>query len=197
MPKVHSPKSRPPAGAGVGDAMFSSYAAACGAFEGGSAEEGRAFEDGLQRVQEHLLSAQSEAAACLICLDSIKPSDPIWHCQEGCFEVVHLMCIQAWARQQLGAAELRAEQRLSQERFPAAAAAAKAAATWGCPKCRTEYAAAAIPNAHRCFCGKAIDPRYDPWLAPHSCGERCERESLRCGHPCVLLCHPGGYWGYR
>lgn len=27
----------------------------------------------------------------------------------------------------------------------------------------------------------------------HSCGERCERPAQGCGHPCVLLCHPGKY----
>lgn len=27
--------------------------------------------------------------------------------------------------------------------------------------------------------------------APHSCGNQCNRENAGCGHPCVLLCHPG------
>ncbi len=33
----------------------------------------------------------------------------------------------------------------------------------------------------------------DSLLMPpcHSCGERCERPAQGCGHPCMLLCHPG------
>lgn len=52
-------------------------------------------------------------------------------------------------------------------RFPGAAAEARSAAVWGCPKCRTEYPGSAIPSGYHCFCGKATDPPFDPWNAPH------------------------------
>ena len=60
------------------------------------------------------------------------------------------------------------------------------------PKCRTDYPMTACPNRYLCFCGKEKDPPAHPWLAPHTCGQTCERP-LRpeCGHRCLLLCHPG------
>ena len=62
---------------------------------------------------------------------SFAAADPTWHCAGGCYEVVHLHCIQGWARQQLAAAAARADARLDPGRFPSAAAEARAAATWG------------------------------------------------------------------
>ncbi|GAB4819935.1 hypothetical protein N2152v2_006981 [Parachlorella kessleri] len=183
--------------------IFDSYAAACGGSTGSDVgapsgcggplrsdtQDDSAFQEGIQRVEEQLLSMQGEAAACLICLEDIDASDPIWHCIGGCYEMVHLVCIQSWARQQLATAQAKAEQlRLHPDR---AAAEARSAACWGCPKCRREYSGSAIPSAYHCFCGKVQDPPFDPWNAPHSCGERCERASKGCGHPCMLLCHPG------
>ncbi len=38
----------------------------------------------------------------------------------------------------------------------------------------------------------ALDPVFNPWYLPHSCGERCDKALVpQCGHSCVLLCHPG------
>lgn len=72
--------------------IFESYAAACGGGGGaggyggggggygfggssGGDEEGEAaFLEGMQRVEEHLLSTQSEVASCLICLEGIGAS---------------------------------------------------------------------------------------------------------------------------
>lgn len=45
-------------------------------------------------MKEHLLSAAGEAACCMICLESIRPADPVWSCQGGCYAVMHLPCIQ-------------------------------------------------------------------------------------------------------
>jgi len=62
------------------------------------------------------------------------------------------------------------------------------------PKCRHEYSQKDAPKQYRCYCGKAVDPVFDPWLVPHSCGQECGR-LLRpdCGHTCHLLCHPGDW----
>lgn len=176
----------------VASNILRSYYAAAGGRELGSGKEADPeLEEGLRRVQEHIVGAQSEAAACLICLEGISHTDAVWHCSEGCHEVVHLMCIQAWARQQLSAAQAKAQQRLNPERFPAAAAEAVEHAEWGCPKCRQPYPAAALPTCYQCYCGREVDPPFNPWNAPHSCGEACGRPNPACGHPCTLLCHPG------
>ena len=41
------------------------------------------------------------------------------------------------------------------------------------PACRRAYAACDAPNTYTCYCGKETDPSWDPWRAPHSCGEVC------------------------
>lgn len=38
---------------------------------------------------------------------------------------------------------------------------------------RFDYPASEVPQQYSCFCGKKEDPEWDPWLAPHSCGELC------------------------
>lgn len=52
------------------------------------------LQEGVERVREHLLSSTGEAAACMICLESIRPQDPVWSCQDSCYAVMHLPCIQ-------------------------------------------------------------------------------------------------------
>ena len=63
---------------------------------------------------------------------------------------------------------------------------------WACPNCRQTYPPAAIPTRYTCYCSKVVDPPFDPWCVPHSCGDPCGRR-LRpdCGHQCLILCHPG------
>lgn len=40
-----------------------------------------------------------------------------------------------------------------------------------------------------------IDPPFQPWLVPHSCGQVCGKDLVpSCGHSCLLLCHPGKYF---
>ena len=37
-----------------------------------------------------------------------------------------------------------------------------------------------------------VNPKFDPWSVPHSCGNVCARHlTPDCGHSCLLLCHPG------
>ncbi len=75
---------------------------------------------------------------------------------------------------------------------PASQGSRAALGTWGCPKCRAEYLGVGAPREYRCMCGKVVDPGFDPWLLPHTCGATCDRQlQPPCGHDCVLLCHPG------
>ncbi|KAL4428037.1 hypothetical protein ABPG75_002126 [Micractinium tetrahymenae] len=170
--------------------LFESYAQACRS--GAEVDDGSAddvFEEGVERVKEHLLSAAGEAAACMICLENIRPQDPVWSCQDGCFAVMHLPCIQSWARRALAAAQAKPAPHPMVDPAGAAAAAARGPAAWGCPKCRQDYTA--VPSGYTCWCGKVPDPEWNPWNAAHSCGELCDKPAPGCGHPCVLLCHPG------
>lgn len=60
------------------------------------------------------------------------------------------------------------------------------------PKCRTEFDQKETPKRYHCYCHKEIDPQFDPWLIPHSCGQTCGKRIVpECGHICLLLCHPG------
>eukprot|EP00054_Salpingoeca_dolichothecata_P028604 m.218839 g.218839 ORF g.218839 m.218839 type:complete len:853 (-) comp26271_c0_seq1:99-2657(-) len=146
----------------------------------------RAYDSGsgdsaLVTTQERLRdSCRSQNQVCLICLDKITHSAAIWSCRV-CSCMFHLQCIQHWIRDGVQQKSL-----LSDENFPTKDR------PWCCPNCRHEYLQTDYPSRYRCFCGKKEDPPFDPWLAPHSCGERCDK-LLRpvCGHSCVLLCHPG------
>ncbi|KAL6748565.1 hypothetical protein V8C86DRAFT_3020593 [Haematococcus lacustris] len=179
------------------DALFQRYTSA---LSGGSQRDA-VFQQGLARVREFLAGSSGDASACLICLSAIKPREAVWACAAGCCALYHLPCIQEWARNQVDQAVLKALSKLTQ--FPGAAAQARAAAEWGCPKCRQMYSSSAIPSVYTCFCGKVEEPEWDPWRAPHSCGDLCARplgqqlEAGRggggggCTHTCLLLCHPG------
>lgn len=68
------------------------------------------FKDAVQQVRDHLHSSQSSAAVCLVCLENMKHEDAVWHCSKACCCVLHLLCIQAWSRQQLAAASYKASQ---------------------------------------------------------------------------------------
>ena len=226
--------------AAVLEALFESYAAACrGGADGGAAAAGDGealFEEGLERVREHLLSSSGDAAACMIwcfgaavragqlargcssssssgarkrqrgaatgpaaagpnrrqplpttarppprSLESIRPQDPVWACQEGCHAAMHLPCVQSWARRALAAAAEKSDHRLSPALFPAAAAAARRAAQWGCPKCRTEYAA--VPSGYRCWCACAAARRLAAAPPLRCCPAACSGCPRRCSLP--------------
>ncbi len=168
------------------------------------------FSEALERLSEHVTG--DGMAACLICLEDVKPTDPVWQCcsngtttaavarplssknngvenkdntseeddstfsSSGCYALLHLPCAQAWARQQIQ------QQQLKQQK-------STFSSCWGCPKCRKLFAA--VPSGYSCFCGKEENPVFNPWNVAHSCGEECGVENPLCGHPCMLLCHPG------
>jgi NF-X1-type zinc finger protein NFXL1 len=74
---------------------------------------------------------------------------------------------QEWGRNQLEAAAAKAA------RLDPSTAAAAGARAWGCPKCRHSYSGEQLPRAYTCLCGRKEEPEWDPWLAPHTCGELC------------------------
>ncbi|KAK8939380.1 NF-X1-type zinc finger protein NFXL2 [Platanthera guangdongensis] len=154
------------------DSIFAAYIQTCG---------GRSPSRDLVKIRSFLSAASGRGGhfvACLICLERIRPSDPVWTCSSGCHVLLHLLCIQNWANQT--------------SYRPASSSSLKSSSDWHCPKCRLSYSQTLIPRSYRCFCGKLEDPPCDPWILPHSCGEVCGRPLFgNCGHECLLLCHPG------
>ncbi|XP_032670664.1 NF-X1-type zinc finger protein NFXL1 [Odontomachus brunneus] len=158
-----------------------------------SEEEDETNEDDVQNVVDKVLSAykgqgidaekvisylvnsfQSSSAVCLICISTVKKIDPIWNCRI-CYAFLHLSCILHWINDSLNYKRAKGITQI-----------------WACPKCRMEYGQDQIPRSYKCFCRKTIDPPYQPWMIPHSCGETCGKLlQPECGHKCVLLCHPG------
>lgn len=58
--------------------------------------------------------------------------------------------------------------------------------TWRCPNCVLEIEGGA-PTLYHCFCGKAMDPSYNAFITPHSCGDSCGRMRPNgCPHPCSM-----------
>ncbi|GBG68527.1 hypothetical protein CBR_g3071 [Chara braunii] len=157
----------------------------------------------LEKIRDYLIASQSGATSCLICLGKIRVSDSVWDCKKGCYCIFHLQCIQTWARQSSAASAARAVANASAGLVAESEAPSAPATTvsWHCPKCRSEFSQSEIPREYRCFCGKERDPPVSGWIAPHSCGERCELPlrstcsssslAVECGHQCSLLCHPG------
>ncbi|CAL1536845.1 unnamed protein product [Lymnaea stagnalis] len=135
-------------------------------------------------AQEKLLhSFRSGTSACLVCIETIKKEEAIWSCS-GCFCMFHITCIQKWVKEgvyqkQYMSGDIATDK--PTDNIP-----------WYCPKCRHEYSQRECPTKYYCFCGKEQNPKFDPWLVPHSCGEVCSKKlKPDCGHYCLLLCHPG------
>ncbi|XP_071943384.1 transcriptional repressor NF-X1-like [Antedon mediterranea] len=109
---------------------------------------------------------------CMVCCDMIRSTAPTWNCQH-CFAVFHIKCIKRWARSNISQLETEGE-------------------LWMCPGCRNSVLK--IPHVYKCFCGKMRDPPNIPGETPHTCGDVCGRKrtsTLKCPHPCNILCHPG------
>lgn len=124
--------------------------------------------------------ALKATSSCLVCLSLVRRTEAVWSCEQ-CFCILHLQCIQQWARDGVKQASI-----LSEELFP------QQDILWSCPKCRKEHKQADIPKEYTCFCKKMVDPPVDPWLMAHCCGSVCDKLlQPECGHHCVLLCHPG------
>ncbi|TRY60282.1 hypothetical protein DNTS_009655 [Danionella cerebrum] len=121
---------------------------------------------------------ESGGVTCLICISTVRRTQPVWSCV-CCFCMLHLSCIQKWARDSALLLSLTTEDSVKDP-------------PWPCPKCRFEYSASQTPQRYLCYCGKEVEPEPNPWLLPHSCGQVCERAlGDTCTHTCLLLCHPG------
>ncbi|XP_030375185.1 NF-X1-type zinc finger protein NFXL1 [Scaptodrosophila lebanonensis] len=138
----------------------------------------------------------SGAATCLICIGSIRRVEAIWSCQ-SCYCFFHLNCIQRWANDSLMQMKTKVEQQNGEQgyyNFMGEYVPPKRHKQlhWCCPQCRKEYLPGERPKQYECFCGKELDPKPEPFLVPHSCGEICSKLlQPKCGHDCKLLCHPG------
>lgn len=129
----------------------------------------------LDRLNQAL---DSESNVCLICIDSIRRTQPIWTCQP-CRVSLHLVCVGSWARDRLAQQQLSDDPRVSEP-------------VWNCPNCRFDFGRHQLPIEYTCYCGRLVDPPEDPWLLPHTCGEVCGRSlTPPCSHKCLLRCHPG------
>eukprot|EP00927_Polykrikos_kofoidii_P043078 TRINITY_DN37138_c0_g1_i1.p1 TRINITY_DN37138_c0_g1~~TRINITY_DN37138_c0_g1_i1.p1 ORF type:complete len:1075 (+),score=167.67 TRINITY_DN37138_c0_g1_i1:244-3468(+) len=140
------------------------------AFEGYGVAAGEDKQSELIAMEEWA----SRSRSCCICIEFIGRKDKIWSCSQ-CSVPTHLACIQTWANRLVKFANT---QNVS------------LSGPWHCPSCRHSYSRGSVPSDYFCFCGKELDPRPDPWLLPHSCGDHCEK-ALTCGHRCKLICHPG------
>eukprot|EP00760_Papus_ankaliazontas_P032631 PhM_4_TR5913/c0_g1_i1/m.61841/K12236/NFX1; transcriptional repressor NF-X1 len=101
---------------------------------------------------------------CMVCHEVIAARHKVWSCGE-CWAVFHEPCISYWAR--------------------------SSTTTFRCPHCQHGHASDSVQ--YTCFCGKTVNPEYDPFETPHSCGDTCDRrrKDVHCPHRCPVQCHPG------
>ncbi|KAL3282485.1 hypothetical protein HHI36_005668 [Cryptolaemus montrouzieri] len=107
---------------------------------------------------------KNKTLECLVCCEIFKYNDKIWSCKQ-CYHILHLKCIQAWAN------------------------SSKEENGWRCPACQN--VCKNVPQEYRCFCEKIKEPKNEPGLIPHSCGDVCLKVGRNCSHRCLILCHPG------
>jgi len=114
---------------------------------------------------------------CPICYNKIKKDAKIWSCQQ-CYGPFHLSCIGKWI--QKNPANSDNGKPIPNLKYY----------TWSCPKCNYNYSEE-YPE-YKCFCHKVVNPDYDPYSIPHSCGDTCGKKRGKfCIHSCNLPCHPG------
>lgn len=121
------------------------------------------------RIHDDIDNGQYE---CVICSGEVVRTSRIWSCSL-CWTVTHFHCTNKWYTSQLK------EGNQPQASEP----------NWRCPGCNsslTEH-----PGSYHCWCGKELNPRSIPGVAPHSCGQTCFKPRGTCPHPCGLQCHSG------
>lgn len=121
------------------------------------------------RIHEDIDNGQYE---CVICSSEVVRTSRIWSCSL-CWTVTHLHCTKKWYTSQLN------ETQQPQGAEP----------TWRCAGCNSKLTE--DPGAYHCWCGKELNPRPIPGIAPHSCGQTCFKPRGTCPHPCGLQCHSG------
>lgn len=71
-----------------------------------------------------------QSLSCLICIETVKKTDPIWSCAT-CHVSFHITCIQKWAKDSI----FLQRQQQEEESGPSARPSV-AGLNWSCPKCR-------------------------------------------------------------
>lgn len=66
------------------------------------------YKEGIARLQDFISTNEYSNNVCLVCLEQIAPHAAVWTCRDACFCMLHLMCAQGWANQQLRAAAAKA-----------------------------------------------------------------------------------------
>ncbi|RLU26180.1 hypothetical protein DMN91_002346 [Ooceraea biroi] len=188
-----------------------------------SEEEDETNEDDIQNVVDKVLLAyqgqgtdaekvisylvnsfQSSSAVCLICISTVKKTDPIWNCDK-CYAFLHMPCILHWINDSLSYKRAKG-----------------IAPIWACDP---PYQPWIIPHScgeacgkslqpecgHRCVllchpgpcppCGKMVSVKcYCDKLPAQprrcnaknwSCGTVCDKKYDSCSHACKNLCHSG------
>jgi len=145
--------------------------------------KGSSVDNDLLKEARDSIRNAIQSSSCLICISSVKKTDPIWSCGV-CYVSLHIDCIRRWAKDTIFQQKQQLEddpERTEKEKN----------ICWSCPKCRTDRTPTEIPSVYKCYCGRETDPAFDPWQTAHSCGEKCNRQLSNCSHRCTLLCHPG------
>ncbi|KAI5070208.1 hypothetical protein GOP47_0014551 [Adiantum capillus-veneris] len=132
----------------------------------------------LAKIRDLLVASKLKAISCLICLEKVRNSDPIWHCTAGCHAIYHLICIQAWAGEACKAAEDRARVRLSREHFPVAE---HEVVDMNASSCATRVHALLVPSLLRCFASVDHLPMFAVVVISTSLVERIAARSLLVG----------------
>ncbi|KAI5810242.1 hypothetical protein DFH27DRAFT_476464 [Peziza echinospora] len=134
-------------------------------------------EDLMSRIHQGMASGAYE---CMICYGGVTRKSQIWDCGR-CYAVFHLKCIHKWAKQGLDAPLPPGVPQNGEEKR-----------TWRCPGCQNT--SEELPNKYECWCGKSENPDVQRYIAPHSCGQTCDKQRVTpraCPHKCDLPCHAG------
>ncbi|KAK9814014.1 hypothetical protein WJX73_009179 [Symbiochloris irregularis] len=120
-----------PQGGSFATALFADYLAE---YQGLQEAQQKDSDDShtLARLKQHLSGQHSRMAVCLICLEDIEADAAVWECRQSCYCMVHLLCIQAWGRQQIQSSTARASQ--SEANGHTGQTQTAQAVTWACPK---------------------------------------------------------------
>ena len=62
----------------------------------------------MDRLQDFISCNEYSNNVCLVCLEAIAPGAAVWTCRNSCFCMLHLVCAQGWANQQLKTAAAKA-----------------------------------------------------------------------------------------